>query len=167
MKYDFYHLNILRMSFLNIGFRKNLKKNISEKLFYLLRNTFDEKYSNELICFTIKAIHMNLPIYCMISMIWFPPFLAIPTYLGIIFAFTFFIYFQGCYISSLEYTLHKSDITIVDPVIMLFNDNINKNTRMIYSISVIIPYMFASTMIMLYRFGNYIPFVNNKIPPVV
>ena len=64
-----------------------------------------------------------------------------------------FIYFNGCFLTTVEYRINKNfDVTIADPVIMLFGDDINYINRKWYSIYTITLYLIVCVGLLMYRF---------------
>jgi hypothetical protein len=88
----------------------------------------------------------------MIVMLLAPHYVAITTLISVILVMLMYIYLDGCFLSSLEYKINKSDITIADPLIMIFGDDITHNNRFWYSIITIILYVIIAICVTYYRF---------------
>lgn len=140
------------MCLLDPSYRKALKDKLATYIHDLIKYFINDKYDDDLIAFTIRACHLHAPIYCMIGLITLPFFFAGWIYVFLIIVAALFVYLRGCFLSLTEYKFGKKDITIADPVIMLFNGDITPQNRIWYSLAVIIPYIIIATGIMAYRF---------------
>ena len=140
------------MYFLEKEYRKNKKKQLANYIFSLYKKMKPEKYSDDLCHFIIKSWHMNCPLYTLVVIGFFPYIYALISYLLVVCVLCMFIYLDGCFLSVTEYKIKNIDINIADPLIMLFNADINHKNRFKYSIYTISMYMIIVTGIMLYRF---------------
>ena len=132
--------------------RKRVKNYIVDTLLSLYHKYKDNRYSDDLVVFFVKSCHMHHPINCMLMMWLGPYWFAMMTYYTILAVLVMFIYLKGCFLSSLEYKMNKLDITIADPLIMLFGDDITPENRVTYSITTIVIYLIFATALLLYRF---------------
>lgn len=136
-------------------YRKAVKQKLVNKLYEIYQNRRDPRYSDDLQVFVMKSLHMHHPINCMLIMWLAPKWAAMFTYWTIICVLIMFIYLYGCFLSSLEYKINKLDVTIADPVIMLFGGDITPANRVSYSITTIVIYLLIATSLLLYRFYNF------------
>ena len=84
---------------------------------------------------------------------WFAPYwFAMLTFWTIILVLIMFVYLNGCFLSTLEYKINQLDVTIADPIIMLFGDDITYKNRVWYSITTISLYLLFSIGLLMYRF---------------
>lgn len=132
--------------------RKKAKNKIVNGLYDLYLKYKDDRYSDDLIVFLIKSLHMHHPVYCMGAVCFGPKIQAIFTYITVILVLIAFIYLNGCFLSALEYKINKQDVTIADPIIMLFRDDITLENRIFYSISTIGLYLFFALVVLICRF---------------
>ena len=133
-------------------YRKKVKHNIVEWLYSWYKHIKDDRYSDDLMVFCIKAGHMYHPITCLLIMWLAPYWFAIFTFWTIILVLIMFIYLNGCFLSTLEYKINQLDVTIADPIIMLFRDDITYKNRVWYSIATISLYLLFSVGLLMYRF---------------
>ena len=143
------------MNIFSFEYRKGVKKSLVNYLYNLFLSYKSERYSNELIGFTIKALHLVHPINCLLFIFMGSKYIAISTFISVLLVLLLFIYLNGCFLSALEYKINKQDITIADPVVMLFNDDITPENRKFYSIFIISLYIVFSFFIIIWRF--YLP----------
>lgn len=133
-------------------YRKQVKQKLVNTLYNYYKQYNNNRYSDELVGFFIKATHMYHPITCLFVM-WNANYtISMFTFLSILCVFFMFIYLNGCFLSALEYKINKQDITIADPIIMLCNDTINYKNRVAYSIVTIGTYLLFCVALLLYRF---------------
>ena len=141
-------------------FSKEYRKNTKEKVvnyFYKKYLCFKEytnnKYSDDLLLLCIKAYHMYQPAASFSIMVVAPFIIAMLSFASIIFVLFMFIYFNGCFLTTVELRIKRDlDVTIADPVILLFGDDINNANRKWYSIYTIILYLMASMGVLMFRF---------------
>tara|TARA_Y100000768_G_scaffold388516_1_gene384896 strand:+ start:968 stop:1414 length:447 start_codon:yes stop_codon:yes gene_type:complete len=141
-------------------YRNGLKKRLVNYLYDYYLSIKNDKYSDDLVAFTIKCFHMIHPVNCLLFIFMGSKVLAISTFISVLFVLLMFIYLNGCFLSSLEYKINKQDITIADPIIMLCNDEITPKNRIFYSIFTISLYIFLAFLIILYRF--YMPLESSR-----
>ena len=134
-------------------YRTSIKRTIVNKMLDLFNTCKNPKYSDDLYVFIIKSLHMHHPINCMLIMFLAPKWFAMQTFYTIIGVFALFLYLNGCFLSSFEYKVNKLDITIADPIIMLFGGDINARNRLVYSITTIVIYLAIAASVLFYRFN--------------
>ena len=69
----------------------------------------------------------------------------------------FFLYFDGCIITNIEYKLCKNKnkfVNVIDPFLCILGREINSNNRYNYSILWAILYLGSCFIILLYKFTN-------------
>ena len=133
-------------------YRKQVKTRLVDWLYSCYTENKDERYSDDLMVFFIKAWHMYHPITCLFIMGFGPYWFAMFTFWTIILVLVMFIYLNGCFLSTLEYKINGLDVTIADPIIMLFKDDITYKNRVWYSIATISIYLLFSVGLLMYRF---------------
>lgn len=137
------------MKYLEKNYRKDLKRRISDYVRDLL---ISDRYTNEQIGFVVKSIHMHTPIYLFLMILFAPYHYALFAYVFTCLVLCVFIYLYGCFLTLTEYKIDKTDVTMMDPVIMLCKDRITNKNRVNYSFLVITIYMIFATIIMCNRF---------------
>lgn len=133
-------------------YRTSVKRNIVNKMLELYHKHKNPKYSDDLYVFVIKSLHMYHPITCMLIMSLGSKWLAMQTFYSIIGVFALFLYLNGCFLTSLEYKINELDVTIADPIIMLFGGDINAKNRVVYSVTTIVIYLLVAAFVLFYRF---------------
>ena len=68
--------------------------------------------------------------------------------------FCLFLYLDGCFLTIVEYKLCKNDMNIIDPYILLGEDEITPNTRYWYTLGIALLY-FTATFLILYVRGCF------------
>ena len=145
-------------------YRKQVKKNMVDWLFEKYKEMKNDKYSDDLMVFCIKAGHMYHPITCLLIMWLAPYWFAMFTFLTIIGVLIMFVYLNGCFLSTLEYKINNLDVTIADPIIMLFGGDITYANRVWYSIATISIYLVFCVCLLAYRFY---PFGSSSVAKTV
>ena len=144
------------MNFLSREYRNIKKRQVSD---YFYKKIISEKYTNEQVGFLIKSLHMNVPAYCMVIMLFFSYIPALISYIFVCLVLCAFIYLNGCFLTLTEYRIDHQDVTMIDPVIMLCKDTITKGNRIRYSLLTVAIYMIVASLIMLLRFST----ISNKL----
>ncbi len=85
--------------------------------------------SNRTLGIYVRSFHMNLPIYCILSLIYGPKWVAILCLANLCLAFISLVFFNGCILSKIEKKLDGEDVVIIDPFMHLFNIPINSKNR--------------------------------------
>jgi len=106
--------------------------------------------------FFMRAFHVNLPIYCVIIMIYGNQFMNICTLIFLICVSVSFIVFDGCILSMIENEIDKEDITIVDPFLEMLDCKTTNKNRMKLATAIAVFYMCFAFFIYFMRF-SYMP----------
>ena len=88
----------------------------------------------------------------MIAIIYAPYWIVMGIFAGVVIIALLFIYLYGCCLTVAEYKLCRQDITIADPLIMIFGDDITKNSRINYSLAFMSSYFIISLCVIASRF---------------
>lgn len=112
---------------------------------------------NKIKAFIIKSMHMQAPINGFTLIILSNFRVGICIYLVFVFVFILFFYFNGCFITIVEYKLDRENfINIADPYLYMTNSELTDENRYYSIIYIGIFYMIVSTWILLYKFKkNY------------
>jgi hypothetical protein len=112
---------------------------------------------NKIKAFIIKSMHMQAPINGFALIILSNFRVGICIYLVFVLVFILFFYFNGCFITIVEYKLDKENfINIADPYLYMTNSELTDENRYYSIIYIGIFYMIVSTWILLYKFKtNY------------
>lgn len=103
--------------------------------------------------FFLRAFHVNLPIYCVIFLIYGNQFMNICTLIFLVCASISFITFDGCILSMIEKEVDKEDITVVDPFLEMMGCETTNRNRMNISIIIAVFYMSFAFFIYFMRFS--------------
>lgn len=112
---------------------------------------------NKIKAFIIKSMHMQAPINGFTLIVLSNFRVGICIYLVFVFVFILFFYFNGCFITIVEYKLDKENfINIADPYLYMTNSELTDENRYYSIIYIGIFYMIVSTWILLYKYKtNY------------
>ena len=108
--------------------------------------------SEKSIGFFIRAFHVNCPTYFLIIMIYGSKFINILLILFLVFALYSFIIWDGCFLSMMENSLDKEDITIIDPFLEICRLEVTHKNRIDISIIIAMFYMALTFLIFTVRF---------------
>lgn len=135
--------------YFDINYRKNLRKQIVDSLYNYLKST---RFPPDIMAFMIKAHHFTFPLATYFIFLYAPMFIVY-TLFFIEFIFTIlYIYLRGCFVSHLEYKLHKENfINISDPILLLFDYPINKENQFKATLYSVIVYFISVIFILLIR----------------
>lgn len=132
---------------------ENRKKQRAYLVKYIYKHLKNTKIPKEILAFTIKSLHFSIFNLIIILCFYGPKFLALS---GIIFSAMFvplYIYFDGCFVSILEYKLLKKNfVNVIDPYLVLIGYEINEPNRRFFTIILVIWYFFVCITTFLYRF---------------
>ena len=134
---------------LDLGFRKKIRRRLINIYLYLL--SFIKLPPNMLGLF-IKIAHFNTPLSVFGMMLICPRIIAYLLTTVIWWVVMIFFYFNGCFLSVVEYKLDNQDITMMDPLIYMCGDKVNKQTRNTYSLYIGTYYVFILMCILKLRF---------------
>ena len=137
------------MYIFSLDYRNSLKRKLAD---YIYNTVKSDTYTGEQVSFIIKSTHLHMIFYCMLLILFAGYRYALSSYIFAWAVFLLFIYLNGCFLTLVEYKLDNQNVTIVDPVIMLFGDKTTKKNRMYYSIISVCVYLFIATIVMSRRF---------------
>jgi hypothetical protein len=141
--------------FLSLESRKNQRKSVVNYIYNILNHS---ACPNKLWAFMIKAWHFTFPWYLLIFIFISAKLNAcIFCYGFLAFFVLLYIYFHGCFITQLEYKLYsKNFVNIVDPYLIIFNQECNNNNRFYGTFVIALTYFIVVSIILYYRFFNKI-----------
>jgi hypothetical protein len=133
--------------------KRERRKKIVE---YILKQIRKSEFPDRLSGFLLRCLHLHLPIYLLLMILYFPLIIANIVIVISILILIGYIYYGGCILTSVEKELCKGEesiedivyITIVDPFILLNNEKISNETRKGYTI--IVQTSWIITMIFIY-----------------
>jgi hypothetical protein len=121
--------------------------------------------SDKTIAFFVRSLHMNLPMYYIVIMVYGSKLINMCLLGFLICASISFIVFDGCILSKIEYEMDGLDVTLVDPLLeIMYLDTTNEN-RMNISIAIAFCYMTLAFSIYFIRFGSEL-FSSGDIVPI-
>ena len=138
-----------KLSLLDKSIRKTIRTMIININLYMLRKT---NIPDKLLGFMIKSVHFHTPGFFFVLYCLLPIKLALMALLPLTLCLLMFFYFDGCYLTILEYKFLKEDINIIDPIIYLMNDKVTPKTRYYYTISTTITYFTIVSLILYVRY---------------
>jgi len=113
--------------------------------------------SNRTLGIYLRSFHMNLPIYCIIAIIYGSKWVALLCIYNLCLAFIALWFFNGCILSKIEKKIDGEDVVIIDPFMHLLNIPINSKNRFNTSIVIGSIYMLSVFYIYYKRFINVYP----------
>jgi len=130
-------------------FRKEVRNFIINKNLSCLRLL---NIPDRVLGFIIKSIHFHTPgvffiLYCLL-----PRKIAVLALMPLLACLLTFFYFDGCFLTILEYKLTSEDINIIDPLIYLCHDKVTPTNRYTYTIGLTIVYFMLVSTILWLRF---------------
>tara|TARA_B100001063_G_scaffold242526_1_gene271335 strand:- start:9772 stop:10272 length:501 start_codon:yes stop_codon:yes gene_type:complete len=153
-----YELNIF-----NRVYRKSLRSNIVNNIIQRIEKS---KLPKKTVLFIIKSFHFQTPIHFISILIFMSSWLIMIFIIPLFIAFLLYIYFDGCFVTHLEYKLSKliqeenknnvnsidiknntDNVNIIDPFLLLLNIEINEDNRYWYTLYISIIYLFVSIAI--------------------
>ena len=141
-------------------FTKELKNKIIDLNLLLLNKT---KIDKKTLGFLIRAYHVNLPFYILLTIILGPKKIVQLTILFLFISLLTFAIFRGCFMSLIEQRLDGEDITIMDPFLEM--NNLKKTNKNRMAISFIVGPLYICSCLIIYLlrfdfFSNYISKLN-------
>ena len=158
------NINDLSNNSIDIDVKKNINqkskdiplrvKQKKELVNYILNGIENSKMPNNVWLLIIKSIHITTPGYCLIIFLLgsFELSMVFLTLLNI--TLLLFLYFNGCFLTTIENKLEKDSVNIIDPYIYLMNDIPNKNNRFYYTLQLSFFYFLVAAFILYYRHFN-------------
>jgi len=160
--------------------RKDIEKVINENMGMLIHsvlqnklNIFEKKFRKELrnfvinknisclrllnmpdrvLGFVIKSIHIHTPGFFFVLYCLLPRKLAVLAIIPLFVCLMIFFYFDGCFLTILEYKLSGEDINIIDPLIYMCHDKVTPQNRYTYTIGLTIVYFTIVSILLWLRF---------------
>ena len=135
--------------------KKSYKKKLRSKLVSKMINSIrDTGLSDDMTGFLLRTIHFHIPGYFLLLFLLLPikyaPYALIP----LLIPFIAFFYFQGCFLTIVEYKLCKNDLNIIDPYILAFSDDVTDDNRYKYTLGVSFVYFFIVFLILYFRYQS-------------
>ena len=121
-----------------INNKREKRKKIVE---YILKKIRNKGLPDKLSGFLLRSLHLHLPIYLMLMLLYLPLEIANIVIVISLMITIGYVYYGGCILTSVEKELCKNEesvedigyITIVDPLIILNNEEVSRETRKIYT----------------------------------
>lgn len=140
------------MQYFDPDYRKNLRRRIVN---YLYDNLMKTKLPPDIMAFMIKAHHFTFPLATYFLFMFAPLTITYVVYAILFVFFVLYVYLKGCFVSHLEYKLNNKDfINIADPILILFNYPINKETQYLATFYATIAYFAGAFAILHIRVNN-------------
>lgn len=145
---------------MNLLSNKIYKKSIRDKLINYLYYFIDNSIiPNNVWLMMIRSWHFMTPYTSIYSYLYAPLYINVIVLFTMICTLMLYIYFEGCFISILEYKLEKNKedyVNIIDPWVYLLSDK-EANTENRYKITAFIAmnYFILAGLIFYYRFIKY------------
>jgi len=109
---------------------------------------------DEVLGFIVKSLHFHTPYYFLLLFLLLPykvaPYAMIPLVLCLI----AFFYFDGCFLTIIEYRLMGNDINIIDPYVYWMGDVPTPDNRFYYTLGVTSVYFSLVGLLMMIRKWN-------------
>ena len=131
---------------------KDFKNQITDCIVLFVKKINLFNVSDKNLGFFIRAIHVNLPFYLLIFIIYGTKVQGLIILFLLFVSSLLFIYFNGCILSKIEKKLDGEDITIVDPFLDAFKLEKTHKNRMWVSFFIAIIYLSIILLIFKYRF---------------
>jgi len=132
--------------------RKANRKLLVDFVFNLLKSV---NMPNKVKAFLVRSIHFHTPgvFFLFFSLLKFN--IAILFLIPLLIVFTMFFYFEGCFITIVEYKLDKKNhINIIDPYLYLSNIEINDENRYKYTLIISLIYFTVVACLLTFKY-NY------------
>jgi hypothetical protein len=112
---------------------------------------------NKMIAFLIRSWHFQTPFNFMVGIILLNFRLGCITLLPLIISFFLFFYFDGCFLSIIEYKLDKENhLNIIDPYLIWSGQELNEQNRFTTTLVVSFIYFIIVGFILFYKYKfNY------------
>lgn len=134
---------------------KQYRKKLRDKLVNFLLNRIREfELPDDMAGFLLRTIHFHIPWYFLFFFTFLPIKLAFFALIPLLIPFIAFFYFNGCFLTIVEYKLCKNDINIIDPYILLCKDKVTMENRYYYTLGVSISYFSVVGLILYFRYLN-------------
>jgi len=130
-------------------YKKNLRSKIVTTILNAIRGT---GLSDNITGFLLRTVHFHIPGYFFLLFILLPIKYTLYALIPLLIPFSAFFYFQGCFLTIIEYKLCKNDLNIIDPYIVVFSDEVTNKNRYKYTLGVSCVYFFIIFIILYLRY---------------
>jgi len=134
--------------------KKNLKNWIKKNMNHLAEKCKKGKLSAKSMGMLIRTFHMTAPYSFVFTLLFGPYFLCNITMIFLFGVLISFYTFDSCFLSILEQNLCNDDFVIIDPILELYDLEINTANR--YYISNIIGIIYLTIICLIYYIRFYI-----------
>ena len=137
-----------------MSFYKDFRISVRRKLVNFILSILDRiNLPNKVKAFLIRSCHFQTPVNFLILVLVLEFKFAVICIVPLIIAFILFIFFEGCFITNIEYKLDKENhLNIIDPYLYFFNIKINDNNRFNYSIIIALFYFLLVGIILFIKY---------------
>ena len=104
--------------------------------------------------FLVKSLHFHTPYYFFLLCLLLPSKWAVYIMLPLLVCLIAFFYFDGCFLTIIEYRLMGEDINIIDPYIYFMGDDPTPKSRFYYTLGVCSVYFSIIILITLLKRWN-------------
>ena len=133
--------------------QKTMKKELRNKLVNsILKRVRESGLPDDIAGFLLRTVHFHIPWYFLLFFIFLPLRWAILALIPLLIPFVAFFYFNGCFLTIVEYKLCKNDTNIIDPYILLCKDEVNDKNRYKYTLGVSVLYFSVVAMVFYIRY---------------
>jgi hypothetical protein len=110
---------------------------------------------NKVKAFLLRSIHFHTPGAFFVLFLLLKFEIAIFCLIPLLTAFTLFFYFEGCFITIVEYKLDQENhINIIDPYLYLYDIEINDDNRYKYTLFISLIYFTVVGCVLTFKY-NY------------
>lgn len=139
----------------------NIKEFRNKFIDFLKMKCDNSKISNKTLGIYIRAFHICAPFNILAAMFILDKILCNFIILFLFIAFTFYILFNGCFITMLERKLCDDNITFIDPLLEYYDLELSKKERNRMSIKVAAIYIILVILIYIFRFYLFNKYLEN------
>ena len=118
---------------------------------YNLVNLRKSGMPDEVLGFLVKSLHFHTPFYFLLMFIMLPPRVAPWVMVPLVLCLIAFFYFDGCFLTIIEYRLMGHDLNIIDPYIYWMGDVPSPKSRFYYTMGVTSVYFGFVTLLVMLR----------------
>jgi len=109
---------------------------------------------DEVLGFLVKSLHFHTPYYFLLMFLLLPYKIAHYVMIPLVLCLIAFFYFDGCFLTIIEYRLMGQDINIIDPYIYWMGDVPTPKNRFYYTLGVTSVYFSLVGLLMIIRKWN-------------
>lgn len=118
---------------------------------YNLVRLRESKMPDEVLGFLVKSLHFHTPYYFLLMFLLLPYKIAHYVMIPLVLCLIAFFYFDGCFLTIIEYRLMGQDINIIDPYIYWMGDVPTPKNRFYYTLGVTSVYFSLVGLLMIIR----------------